>query len=119
MENHHEPGDLVADYVSAFNARSASVVDELYEPGSLLVPSPGHAVTGAERGAAVRHLMGLGAPMTARTRQVFVTGEIALLVVDWSIDGSEIHLSGAAADVARCGADGRWRYVIDNPFGTG
>jgi len=46
-----------------------------------------------------------------------------LLIVDWSIrgtgpDGHEINLEGTASDIARRGADGKWRYAIDNPFGT-
>jgi hypothetical protein len=36
---------------------------------------------------------------------------VALLAVDWEIDGT-------AVDVARRGPDGGWRYVIDNPFGV-
>jgi ketosteroid isomerase-like protein len=49
--------------------------------------------------------------------------DLALLVVAWSIrgttrDGREVNLMGTASDVVRRGADGKWRYVIDNPFGT-
>ncbi len=32
-------------------------------------------------------------------------------------DGNRTHVDGTATDVARRGADGCWRYVIDNPFG--
>jgi ketosteroid isomerase-like protein len=51
-----------------------------------------------------------------------VSGDIALLISDWTIrgkaaDGSSVDLAGTTADVARRGADG-WTYVIDNPFGT-
>jgi ketosteroid isomerase-like protein len=54
---------------------------------------------------------------------VFVAGDIAQLVVDWSIDGTgpdgkHVYLKGAASDIARRGADGRWRYLIDNSLGT-
>lgn len=53
----------------------------------------------------------------------FGAASAALLIVDWSIegtgsDGNGVDFEGTAADVARRGADGRWRYVIDNPFGT-
>jgi ketosteroid isomerase-like protein len=46
-----------------------------------------------------------------------VAGDIALLIVGWSIAG--LDAQGTATDVARRGPDGRWRYVIDNPYGTG
>ncbi|MFI7698427.1 hypothetical protein [Nonomuraea sp. NPDC049480] len=43
--------------------------------------------------------------------------------MDWVIrgtdgDGQPVHIEGTATDVARRGEDGRWRYVIDNPFGV-
>jgi ketosteroid isomerase-like protein len=54
---------------------------------------------------------------------VFVNGDIAQIVVDWSIDGTgpdgeHVHVEGTASDVARRGADGLWRYLIDNRRGT-
>ncbi|MFD0538567.1 hypothetical protein ACFQY7_37435 [Actinomadura luteofluorescens] len=29
-----------------------------------------------------------------------------------------VRIEGTATDVARRGPDGRWRYAVDNPFGT-
>jgi ketosteroid isomerase-like protein len=60
--------------------------------------------------------------MRARIRRVYVAGDVALLLVDWSITGTSrqgypIDLRGTATDVASRGPDGHWRYVIDNPFG--
>ena len=54
---------------------------------------------------------------------VFVGGDTAQIVVDWSIDGKGpngegIHLGGSASDIVRRGADGFWRYIIDNNQGT-
>lgn len=111
-----DPADHVAAYCTAFARGSGDLLDQLYEPGAVLVPKPGHPLTGApQRIAAHNHLLGFGLPMTAETRHVYVAGDVALLIVDWSMGPS---LRGTATDVARRGADGRWRYVIDNPFGT-
>jgi ketosteroid isomerase-like protein len=57
-----------------------------------------------------------------KVRRVIVSGDIALLISDWTLagkaaDGSDVNMSGTTADVACRGADG-WKYVIDNPFGT-
>ena len=54
---------------------------------------------------------------------MFVCRRFAELVLDWSIDGAgpdgkEVHLGGSASDVLRRGADGVWRYMIDNNQGT-
>ena len=74
-----------------------------------------------------------GEPRTARlfevsrrgqlARHVFVAGDVAQIVLDWSIDGTgpdgeHVHLGGSASDVVRRGADGLWRYLIDNNQGT-
>lgn len=33
-------------------------------------------------------------------------------------NGGSVNFQGTATDGARRGSDGRWRSVIDNPFGT-
>lgn len=68
-------------------------------------------------------LQKLGVPVSVCPRHVYRSGELALLIIDWVIDGTDregraVHVEGTATDVARRGPDGRWRYVIDNPFGT-
>ena len=65
----------------------------------------------------------LGLPLEAKPRHVFVADDIAQIVLDWSIDGTgpdgkHVHLGGSASDIVRRGADGRWRYLIDNSLGT-
>ncbi|MFE0124889.1 YybH family protein [Streptomyces parvus] len=56
-------------------------------------------------------------------RHTYVSGDLALLIVDWVVEGRAAHggqvrIAGTATDVARRGPDGLWRYVVDNPFGT-
>ncbi|RSM95830.1 DUF4440 domain-containing protein [Nonomuraea sp. WAC 01424] len=118
-----DPGGPVARYTAAMNAGDPHALDQVYEDGAVLVPVPGHPVTGPARLAANQHLQSFGLPIEARTRHAYVAGDIALLIVDWSMrgtagDGSEIDMSGTATHVVRRGPDGRWRYVIDNPHGT-
>lgn len=120
----HDPHEHVAAYCAAFATGSSALVDRFYEPGGVLVPQPGAPVTGSSaRRAAYDHLLSLGVPMTAETRHLYVAGDIALTIVDWSMRGTArpgfpLDLTGSAADVLRRGADGRWRYLINNPFGT-
>ena len=95
----------------------------LYE-GAVLIADDGRTVTDrAEIAAELERDLSLGLPLEAKTRHVFVAGDIAEIVVDWSIDGTgpdgkHVHVEGTASDVARRGADGRWRYLIDNHLGT-
>ncbi|MFF8815809.1 YybH family protein [Streptomyces pactum] len=116
--------DLPAVFAARFNSGDARAVAELYEPGAVFVPptgEPARSPAAIERANAA--FLGLGLPIAVRPREVQVTDDgLALLVVDWEIegtgpDGDRVHVRATATDVARRGPDGRWRYVIDNPFG--
>ncbi|WP_330275806.1 DUF4440 domain-containing protein [Lentzea sp. NBC_00516] len=108
------PASVAHDFAAAFNSRDAAAVDAVYEPGGLFVPEPGQTVTAAARRQANQRFLDLGLPIDVRPRHVYEHDGIALLIVDWTI--GDVH--GTATDVARRSEDGRWRYVIDNPFGT-
>lgn len=126
------PEQLLAAFLAAFNAGDSRAIKRIYEDGAVLALRPGQPVTGPGLLAAHEHLLRLGLPMSAELRHTYVAGDIALLIVDWRIegnpikgnpiegkaDGRDVHFAGTATDVARRGADGRWRYLIDNPFGT-
>jgi ketosteroid isomerase-like protein len=121
--SHDNPASVVEMFLTAFNSGDSAALDNAYEPDSVLIPRPGIPVTGPGRAAANGYLLGLGLPMRAAVRHSYVAGDIALLVVDWLVsgtgpDGHDVNFSGTATDVARRGADGVWRYVIDNPTGT-
>ena len=107
------PVSVAHAFAAAFNAGNAAAIDAVYEPGGLFVPEPGHTVTGATRQAANQRFLDLGLPIDVQPRHVYAHDGIALLIVDWTIG----DVKGTATDVARRAADGRWRYVIDNPFG--
>ncbi|MFG1941344.1 YybH family protein [Nonomuraea sp. NPDC048826] len=96
---------------------------DLHRAGGNGLGDMGAGVVGQEAQAANGRFVELGVPITVRPRHVYATGDIALLIVDWVIDGTDrdgqaVHIEGTATDVARRGQDGRWRYVIDNPFGV-
>lgn len=118
-----DPAQHPAVFAAAFNSGDPAAVERVYEDLGVLVAKPGQPVTGSDRAAANARFLGLGLPIEVRPRHVYVTEDIALLIVDWVIDGTgpdgaKVHMSGTATDVARRGPDGTWRYIIDNPFGT-
>ena len=96
----------------------------LYAPEAVFIAKDGRTITDrTEIAAQFQRDMSLGLPLKANVRHVFVGDDIAQIVVDWSIDGTgpdgeHVHLEGSASDVVRRGADGRWRYLIDNNLGT-
>ena len=114
--------DLHPAWAAAFNAADLDAMLELAEADQVFVPAPGVAVQGEAARGALQQFLGLGLPISMTVRNSFESGEIGLVVVDWTIsgtgpDGSEVNLAGSTADVARRGSDG-WKFVIDNPFGT-
>ncbi|MFK4071197.1 YybH family protein [Streptomyces sp. NPDC029674] len=109
--------DVPAVFAARFNSGDAEAVREMYEDRAVFVPESGVAVHGAaEISAANAPFLALGLPISVRPRHVHVSGDVALLVVDWEIGGGAVR--STATDVARRGADGFWRYVIDSPFGA-
>jgi ketosteroid isomerase-like protein len=119
-----EPEGVAVALRERFNSRKVSEMIPLYEPEAVLIKNDGQPVTGhAEIAAELERDLRLGLPLEAKARHVFVAGDIAEIVLDWSIDGTgpdgeHVHLGGSASDVVRRGADGLWRYLIDNNQGT-
>jgi ketosteroid isomerase-like protein len=118
-----EPEGVIPSLIERFNSGKVSAMETLYE-GAVLIADDGHTVTDrTEIAAELERDLSLGLPLEAKARHVFVNGDIAQIVVDWSIDGTgpdgeHVHVEGTASDVARRGADGLWRYLIDNRLGT-
>jgi len=104
---------LDVDTMLGFYEEDAAIINALGEP------QQGHAMIGKE----LEKYFSFKLPMQIKCRHLFCADNVASLVLDWSIvgtapDGSYVHLVGTANDIARKGADGFWRYLIDNPFGT-
>src|SRR6201982_2294287 len=119
-----EPQGMVATLVERFNSGKVSAMMGMYAPEAVFIAKDGRTVTDhAEIAAELERDLKYGLPLEAKARHVFVAGDIAEIVLDWSIDGTgpdgkPVHLEGSASDVVHRGADGFWRYVIDNNQGT-
>lgn len=116
------PEDVPHVFADRFNGGDPAAVVEVYEEGAVFVPRPGTPLTGADARTANARFMALGLPIKVSPRHVYTAGDLALLIVDWVIEGPSdegpVRIEGTATDVARRGPDGRWRYTVDNPFGT-
>ena len=119
-----EPEGVVPSLIERFNSGKISAMMGLYDSEAVLIADDGRTVTDrAEIAAAFERDLRLGLPLEANARHVFVAGDIAEIVVDWSIDGTgpdgeHVHVEGSASDIARRGADGFWRTLLDNRRGT-
>ena len=119
-----DPEGMAGMLVERFNSGKVSAMMSLYEPEAVLIAKDGRAITGqAGIATELERDLSLGLPLNAKARHVFVADNIAQVVLDWSIDGTgpggeHVHLGGTASDILRRGADGRWRYLLDNNQGT-
>jgi len=119
-----EPEGVIPSLIERFNSGKVSAMMGLYPPEAVVIANDGRTVTDqTEIAATFERDLSHGLPLVAKVRHVFVAGDIAQIVVDWSIDGTarngeQVHLGGSASDIVRRGADGRWRYLIDNNQGT-
>ena len=58
-----------------------------------------------------------------KVTRVLEASDLALVTTVWSFTGTgpggaPVKLASKSADVLRRQADGSWRFVIDNPWGT-
>ena len=119
-----EPEGVVPSLIERFKSGRVSEVMALFEPKSVFVANDGRTITDhAETAAKLERDIMVGLPVKTIVRHVFVADDIAQLVVDWSIDGTgpdgkQVHLGGTACDIVRRGADGFWRFIVDNNQGT-
>ncbi|HST48987.1 YybH family protein [Jatrophihabitans sp.] len=115
------PAQLPELFMRAYNAGDLAKVNRLFETGAGMALSPEAMVYGPDRVEAMRAFYErYQLPIVITVRAVHECGDLALVVGDHVMegrcpDGEVVRVTGTAADVARRGPDGYWRYVIDNP----
>jgi len=118
-----KPEDAHRLFVEAFNAGDLDAVVALYEPDAITFNKESQPVQGqAKIREAIGGFLAMKPHITLTTRDVLRSGELAMLRSSWEMtftgaDGQPVHISHRSAEVVRLQKDGRWRYVIDNPFG--
>jgi ketosteroid isomerase-like protein len=96
----------------------------LYEPGAAFATQPGRLAHGLGGiCAALDGFVAMNGKLDLEVSRVLEVGDLALVVGEWSFtgtgpDGEPVKLAAKNADVLRRQADGCWRFVIDNPWGT-
>jgi uncharacterized protein (TIGR02246 family) len=112
------PHDINERFATCFNARDRVGMLELFEPDATIVERDGSLSSGpAGTARHVDALLEVPGTMTSINRSSVVHTDLALLTAGWSIhhEGEPIA-SATSAEVVRRGADGRWRYLFDQPF---
>ena len=122
MGGANEPGQMHELFAKFFNSKDIDGLVSLYEPGATLATAPGESARGIDQiRAPLDAFVAMNLTIEFGERSVVLeTDDLALTHGSWKLVTPDGEAAGEArtAEVVRRGADGTWRYVLDNPWGT-
>jgi ketosteroid isomerase-like protein len=67
--------------------------------------------------------MAINPTLTIEAQQLVQAGDVAQYCARWNIKGTDlteaaVQLSGRSSSILRRQPDGRWLFLVDNPWGT-
>jgi uncharacterized protein (TIGR02246 family) len=118
------PEEVLQSIVDGINTCNLDALMTLYEPEAAFATRPGslaHGLPGV-RGT-LAGFISMKGKLDLKVTHVLEVTDLALVLTVWSFtgtgpDGAPVALAAKSADVLRRQADGSWRLVIDNPWGT-
>jgi uncharacterized protein (TIGR02246 family) len=118
------PQQVLQSIVSGINSGDLDSLMPLYESEAAFATQPGDLAPGAPGiRQALDGFISMNGTLDLEVTRVLEVDDLALVVGVWSFngtgpDGEPVQLAARNADVLRRQADGSWRFVIDNPWGT-
>jgi uncharacterized protein (TIGR02246 family) len=112
---------LHSRFQEAFNRHDLDSIVALYEPGAVLVRLDG-PVRGTDAiREAYRASFAMRPTIDVQTLAVNLVEDLAMLHGKWILhstgpDGGQVRREGRNTETARLQPDGRWLFVIDNPY---
>ena len=118
------PARVLESIVAGINSGDLDSLMPLYESTAAFATEPGSLAPGlAGIREALNGFIAMNGTLDLRVTRVLEVDDLALVIGTWSFDGTgpdgqPVRLQANNADVLRRQADGTWRFVIDNPWGT-
>jgi uncharacterized protein (TIGR02246 family) len=118
------PEQVLETIVTGINSGDLESLTPLYESDAAFATEPGGLAHGP---AGVRDALvgfiSMNGKLDLEVTRILEVDDLALVIGVWSFDGTgpdgePVRLAARNADVLRRQADGTWRFVIDNPWGT-
>jgi uncharacterized protein (TIGR02246 family) len=124
LQSTETPEQVLEAIVEGINTGNLEMLLSLYEPGAAFAAQPGklaHGLAGVCE--SLDGFIATNGKLDLEVTRVLEVDDLALVVGEWSFsgtgpDGEPVKLAAKNADVLRRQADGSWRFVIDNPWGT-
>jgi uncharacterized protein (TIGR02246 family) len=115
------PDNLHRDFQTAFNRHDVDAVMKLYEEDAVLVRGGGHTRGKDAIRQAYLEVFAKHPAIELTTLAVHQAGSLAMLFGRWTLretdaNGGTIQRDGKNTEVVRLQPDGRWLFVIDNPY---
>lgn len=118
------PEGVLQSIVEGINTGDLESLMSLYESEAAFATQPGSLAHGAPGvREALAGFISMKGKLDLEVTRVLEVDDLALVTGIWSFngtgpDGEPVQLAASNADVLRRQADGTWRFVIDNPWGT-
>jgi uncharacterized protein (TIGR02246 family) len=124
MSKKMTPEEVLNSVVEGINSGDLDSLMTFYEADACFASQPGQIAKSPESvRESLRNFIDLKGKLDLKVKRVLQASDIALVTSEWSFsgtgsDGNPVNMAAKAADVLRHQADGTWRFVIDNPWGT-
>ena len=120
------PEEVLNSVVEGINTGNLDALMMLYETDACFATQPGQLAKSPETiRQSLRSFIDLNGKLDLKVKRVLQSSDLALVISEWSVsgtgpDGNPVNMTDKkSADVLRRQqADGSWRLVIDNPWGT-
>ena len=124
MSKKFTPEEVIYSVVEGINTGDLDSLMSFYETDACFVSQPGQLAKSPESvRQSLRSFIDLKGKLNLKVKRVIQARDIALVTTEWSFngtapDGNPVNMAAKADNVLRQQADGRWLFVIDNPWGT-
>ena len=124
MSKKMTPGEVLNSVVEGINAGDLDSLMTLYEADACFATQPGQLAKSPESiSQSLRNFINMNGKLDLKVKRVLQASDLALVITEWSFsgtgpDGKPVTMDARSSDVLRQQANGAWRFVIDNPWGT-
>ena len=118
------PEEVLSSVVKGINTGNIDSLMMLYESNACFATQPGQLAKSPESiSQSLRNFINMDGKLDLKVKRVLQASDLALVITEWSFsgtgtDGKPVNMAARSSDVLRQQANGAWRFVIDNPWGT-